>query len=148
MKALVLDSGPLGLLSNPSIKPEVFRIHDWVENASSMGWTVFIPEIADYEIRRELLLIGKTKSIERLDSLRSKATYLPITTETMRLAAELWATSRRIGKPLADRHALDGDVIVTAQVKLLDADQALVATSNVGHLNQFVDAREWQEIVP
>ncbi|MEX2261699.1 MAG: hypothetical protein WD696_07095 [Bryobacteraceae bacterium] len=44
-----------------------------------------IPEIADYEVRRELLRAGKEKGLGRLDAL-------PITTPVMLKAAEFWAT--------------------------------------------------------
>lgn len=56
-------------------------------------------EIADYELRRELDL---SKSIARLDSLKSIIDYLPITTATMTKAAEFWASARKTGAPTAD----------------------------------------------
>jgi hypothetical protein len=43
---------------------------------------------------------------------------------------------------------LDADAILAAQSTLLaqPGDQAIVATTNVGHLSRFVDARSWREI--
>jgi hypothetical protein len=43
---------------------------------------------------------------------------------------------------------LDGDVILAAQSALLaqSDDEMIVATTNVGHLSQFIDARSWREI--
>ena len=110
--------------------------------------TVILPEIADYEIRRELIRAGKTAGIRKLDQLKSLLTYCPISTETMLLAAELWAQSRKAGRPTADPTALDGDVILAAQAKLLEfgGNQVIIATTNVGHLSQFVDARQWQQV--
>lgn len=66
----------------------------------------------------------------------------------MRLAADLWAAARRRGMPTADRHALDIDVILAAQVLShgYDPRDFVVATSNVTHLAQFVPSREWQTI--
>ena len=58
-------------------------------------------------------------------------------------AAELWAEARKRGKPTADVHALDGDVILAAQALQI---QAVVATENIGHLSFFVDAQYWKEI--
>jgi predicted nucleic acid-binding protein len=57
---------------------------------------VFVPEIADYELRRKLLhLIRKgqasRKSVERLEDLGKLLEYLPLDTETMRRAAALRA---------------------------------------------------------
>ena len=45
--------------------------------------------------------------------------------------------------------ALDGDVILAAQALLAteeSGERIVVATANVRHLGQFVDARPWQEI--
>ena len=62
-------------------------------------------------------------------------------------AAEYWATTRGAGRPTADEKALDGDVILAAQSAALvqPGDELVVATTNVGHLSQFVDARSWRE---
>ena len=79
------------------------------------GVEVFIPEIADYEVRRELLRAGKTAGVMRLGELQKVFTYLPITTSVMRRAAALWAAARNQGRPTADPKALDGDVILAAQ---------------------------------
>ncbi len=48
-----------------------------------------MPEICDYETRRELLLAGKLNGIARLDALEGALEYLPLTTAAM-IAAELW----------------------------------------------------------
>jgi predicted nucleic acid-binding protein len=58
-------------------------------------------------------------------------------------AAELWAQARSRGTPTADPKGIDADVILTAQALSVGAT---VATENVGHLAQFVEARPWQEI--
>ncbi len=107
-----------------------------------------LPEIIDYEVRRELLRVNKVKSIRRLDELKSELVYLPITTEVMLKAAEMWAQVRQQGKPTADNKALDGDVILAAQAILIDSEKyrSIVATSNPKHLSLFVDTRNWQDI--
>jgi hypothetical protein len=71
-----------------------------------------------------------------------------ITTETLLLAAELWAVARQEGRPAADEKALDGDVILAAQTRLLEVprNEAIVATANVGHIARFVHADLWQRI--
>ena len=51
-------------------------------------------EIADYEVRRELLRANKTKCIEHLDALGRLIGNLPITTASIRRAAEIWPPSR------------------------------------------------------
>ena len=42
-----------------------------------------IPEIADYEVRRELLRAGKDRGLGRLDALKAMLGYAPITMPVM-----------------------------------------------------------------
>jgi hypothetical protein len=119
-------------------------------NVSNAGWEVIDPEIADYEVRRELLRANKTAGIARLDTLKVNARYLPITTEAMLLAAALWARARQEGVATAADKALDADVILEAQaltLRLPDTE-IVVASSNTRHLSRFVAAKEWQDINP
>ncbi|MEG3877699.1 hypothetical protein QT972_09990 [Microcoleus sp. herbarium7] len=60
----------------------------------------------------------------------------------------MWAEARRRGRPTADPKALDGDVILAAQAILVanEGHEVIIATTNVGHLSQFVDARQWRQI--
>ena len=145
---VVLDSGPLGLLSNPTATGPAYAARDWATTRLRTGDLLCVPEIADYEVRRELLRIGKARGIRRLDTIKATARYAPLTTETMLLAAQLWADVRRRGQPTADPHALDGDVILAAQAMLLASagDSVVVATMNAMHLTRFVDARAWEDI--
>ena len=106
-----------------------------------------MPEVADYEIRRELLRAGKQLGIARLDELCSGFFYAPLTTTLMRTAAGLWADARNSGLPTANDSALDGDVILAAQALALAKDQAVVvATTNTKHLERYVDAKHWRDI--
>ena len=54
--------------------------------------TVVVPEIADYEVRRELIRARRTAGIARLGALVSQVEYLAITTTAMCRAAEIWAS--------------------------------------------------------
>jgi len=54
-----------------------------------------VPEISEYEVRRELLRAGKSRGLSRLDQLARDLGYLPIITEVMRLAARFWADARK-----------------------------------------------------
>jgi predicted nucleic acid-binding protein len=112
------------------------------------GSDVLVPEIADYEVRRELIRAGRPKGLVRLDDLAGQIGYLPITTAVWRRAAELWARARAEGKPTAPDAGLDGDVLLAAQAVLAAEDgyEVVVATTNVGHLGRFVDARQWDSI--
>jgi predicted nucleic acid-binding protein len=145
---VLLDSRPLGRLSYPRATPANDAITRWLDDLLAHGIQVLVPEVADYEVRRELMRTNSTQAIARLDALATTAGYLPLTTATMRQAAAFWAQARQRGRPTADPHALDGDVILAAQAVTLDAggDTVVIATTNVGHLAQFADAREWQAI--
>ncbi len=106
----------------------------------------YLPEIADYEVRRELLRANKTRGLERLDEMAKVIEYLPISTDAMRRAAQLWAHARQTGQPTAADNALDADAILAAQALTLAETAVIVATTNVGHLSRFVPADLWQNI--
>jgi predicted nucleic acid-binding protein len=113
---------------------------------------VIVPAIVYYELRRELLRAQKTFGLARLDAFVSATPrrYLPLSDEALRLAADLWARARQDGQPTADPKALDIDVILAAQALSFGPAPAdmIVATTNPGHLSQFIAAKDWQEIVP
>lgn len=147
-RVIILDSGPLGMVTNPKAKPPYLECQLWLESLLQRGEVVILPEITDYEIRRELIRAGKLAGIRKLDRFKLELTYRPITTQVMLMAAHLWADARRRGRPTADSTALDGDVILAAQAILEanEGNEVVIATTNVGHLSQFVDAREWRMI--
>ncbi|MCK6483066.1 MAG: nucleic acid-binding protein [Phycisphaerae bacterium] len=146
MRTIVLDAGPLGMLSHRGGIPEVDSCKAWLERLPAAGERVIVPEISDNEVRRELIRLGSTASIERLDNLGTRLGYLPLTTSMMRAAAELWARSRSLGRATADRHALDGDVILAAQTRSLGVSNVVIATTNVSHLALLSQAAEWSSL--
>jgi predicted nucleic acid-binding protein len=134
------------MLTNPRDKDNQ-EIHNWLRSLLSEDDRIVLPEISNYELRRELLRADKSAGIERLDQFKQRFEYLPLTTDIMLQAAELWAIARQKGKPTADPHALDGDVILAAQAMSIETtDQIIIATTNVRHLSLFVDARAWSDI--
>ncbi len=144
-----MDSGPLGMATNPKATPISLECRYWLESLKSKGYKAMVPEIADYEVRRELIRVRKLAGIRKLDALKTAIAYLPISTEMMLKAAELWARARQQGRPTADPKEIDGDVIWAAQATVLtevEEHEVIVATTNVGHLSLFVDAREWRLI--
>jgi predicted nucleic acid-binding protein len=147
-QVILLDSAPVGLITNPKASLLAVQCQQWLLSLLQRGYQVILPEIIDYEIRRELLRANKLSGIRKLEQLKSEIIYLPITTEVMLKAAELWASARKKGKPTADNKALDGDVILASQAILVAnlGHEVIVATTNKKHLSLFVDAREWQEI--
>jgi len=144
----VLDTGPLGLVTNPKLSAESVACSQWLQTHITRGSRVLIPEIADYEVRRELLRASKRKGVARLDDLAKALEYLPITTTTMRQAAQLWAQARQQGQPTAGDKTIDGDMILIAQAMTLAIPDVVIATTNVGHLSRFIAAELWQKITP
>ena len=126
------------------------RCEQWVRGLIAGGAEIVVREIVDVELRHELLRLNLIRSVRRLDILLTTpgVRYVPISTEAMLLAARLWAETRRAGRPTADPHALDVDVILAAQTRLLinDGYDAVVATTNLRHLTRFVPAAEWATI--
>jgi predicted nucleic acid-binding protein len=150
MRLVFLDSKPLGMVANPGRNPDARRCAQWARSLLGAGVHVFVPEICDYEVRRELIRVGATSSLSRLDRLKIGFDYAPITTDIMLKAAELWAAARNAGLVTAPPEAIDGDVILAASA-LLSAgpgDVITVATDNVAHLGHFVNAQPWEKIMP
>lgn len=147
-RVIILDSGPLGLITNPKQSPESLACAQWLQSHLTAGNRVIIPEISDYEVRRELLRANKTKGIARLDDLAKLIEYLPLTTVAMRQAAQLWAQARQQGQPTAGDKTIDGDMILVAQTMTLEVSDVVIATTNIGHLSRFATAELWQNIVP
>jgi len=146
-RVVLLDSGPLGLLTNPkAAAPDTRACAHWAQALLNQGVRLIVPEIADYEVRRELLRAGKAKGIARLEALTGRAEFLPITTAAMRQAAAFWAQARQMGQPTAGDKALDGDVILAAQGVTLGVPDIIIATVNVGHIARFAPADLWQNI--
>ena len=147
-RIILLDSGPLGLVTNPSGSGQAAKCEQWFQQMVDSGAAVMVPEIADYEIRRELLRARKTRGIKRLDSFIAKTDYLAITTNAMRQAAKYWAVARQQGRPTAADPALDADVILAAQATTLNRTNVVIATTNVTHLSHFTQAILWSDIDP
>jgi len=148
-KVIVLDAGPLGAVTHPRANAN-WEIKEWLQDLLRAGCVVMVPEIADYEVRRELLRAEKAKGVGRLDSLKAIG-YLPLSTNAMLKAAEYWAQARQAGFPTAPDEALDIDVVLAAQAAVLgdsSNSDVVVATANVGHLSRYVRAELWKDITP
>jgi len=113
---VVLDSGPLGLASMNRNHSRAAPCHHWLDSLLARRVEIIVPEITDYEVRRELTRISANASLQRLDGLVTTGglIYVPITTDQMRQAAILWADARQRGFPTAAPDALDADVILLA----------------------------------
>lgn len=110
-----------------------------------------VPAISYYEVLRELEQRQAISQIARLKIFCLQPNrFLPVTTEHLETAAQLWGDSRRAGLPTTDPQALDGDVILAAQALSLSipAPGLIVATTNPAHIARYVAADLWTNIPP
>jgi hypothetical protein len=151
-RTVFLDTGPLGILTNPKRPPETVSALHWAVDMMIAGHRFIVPAIADYEVRRELERAGKKNGIAALDAWNSAYPdrYLPVSDSALRLGAKLWAQARNAGTATADPKELDGDVLIAAQAldTGLSPSEFIIATVNVGHLALFVPADLWTNILP
>lgn len=147
-RLVVLDTGVLGLVTHPRGSAASTDCTAKLLELLESGERVCIAEICDYELRREYLRRDAKRALKKLDELQASLEYVALDSGTMREAAALWAQSRRVGHPTADPKELDGDVILAAQAKRAATreHEVIVATDNVGHLDQFVAAATWESL--
>ena len=150
-RLVILDAGPTGLASKPRGNLAADACRAWIEGLKRAGVNVAVPEIARYEVRRELVRSRAVAGLLRLDALHPGLAFLPITGDVMDLASELWGHVRRLGLPTAGDEALDGDAILAAHALIAATlgDAVIIATTNVGHMARFpgVVAADWRTIV-
>jgi hypothetical protein len=144
-RIFIFDSDPAGLACHEPGNPERGDLWNWMIKERVAGAIIVIPAIVDYEVRRSLILAEAWDGVRRLDALylNKYVNYLPITQDAMKRAAGLWAKARREHRPTAGDHALDGDVILSAQAMeyCSDADDWQVITENVEHIARYVGDR-------
>jgi predicted nucleic acid-binding protein len=145
-RIIMLDTGPLGMVTNPNSNPKNQACTVWLLAQARANHRIVIPEIADYELRRELLRANKTNGLARLEQFISRFEYLPLTTTAMRNAATFWAEARRTGQPTASDAALDGDMILVGQWQSLNDSSAIIATTNVQHISRFANTALWEAV--
>ena len=95
-----------------------------------------------------MILNQQHNGIKKLDALKEKISYIPINTGIMLSAANMWALARKKGKPTAHDKSIDIDVILAAQSKSVKENEAIIATTNIGHLSLFATAEKWENIKP
>lgn len=152
-RLILLDSGPLGLILRAPTRPPVVRCNAWLNIVSASGASIVIPEIAHYEVRRELIRIRAVGSLRRLAYALDPTSgfkHLPLSTDAIIKAAEFWALLRQSGIPTASPDALDADALLAGQAALVGGpgDTVTIATTNLGHLSRFpgIDAQVWDQI--
>jgi predicted nucleic acid-binding protein len=146
---LLLDSNILGTILRPDLdanKPIAEAILCLQEDSHVR---LYIPEIVDYEVRRKLVHLGyrphharrwAREALVDLDQLVSLG-YVPLTTETMRLAASIWAQTRAQGQLRSSEDSLDVDCILAAQARQAGGQ---IITTNEKHLRSIAEIFDWR----
>lgn len=149
VKVVVLDSGVVGVLTNRNPKPDVVACRQWVTDLTAAGHVVVLPEVSDYEQRREHLRRNAAVALNLLDKLPQRMRYLPLDTPTLRRAAAIWALARQHGRPTAGDNSIDADVILAAQAEMLADPNTVIASNNLRHLRTLFPTVElWRNITP
>ena len=156
-KFLILDSYPLGnaALSLDETQlgaTEGGRCRRWMADCEANGTILIVPAICYYEEVRELYRRQATSKIARFQNFCFDVNrFLPLSSEQLTFAGQLWAQVRRTGQTTADPHSLDGDCILAAQVLsvgMATGDYAVV-TRNPKHLTRLgLPAEAWENIAP
>lgn len=153
-----LDTNILGLISNSNTSfDECQQCDRWLTTLSVRGVRFVTSDICDYEVRRGLISSfirsGKLASgINGLNSLKTDGLleFLPVSTEALDLAANLWARASNESLTTRDDKNIDVDIIISAQYQILRDEhlgqQVIVATTNLKHLSRFCEAARWQDI--
>jgi predicted nucleic acid-binding protein len=146
---LLLDTNILGQIVQPVVeetRPVVRTIRRLFED---VRYQICLPEIVDYELRRKLLHLAQRpnqarrwarEALKDLDQLVLR-NYIPLTTETMRLAAKLWAQTRISGRPRGSEEELDADVILAAQAQQAGGQ---IITTNEKHFRDIAEIFDWR----
>jgi predicted nucleic acid-binding protein len=146
---IFLDSGPLSLACKGQNNNKAVRCRTWIAALRAKGYLVIVPEITDYETRREFIRIPAPTWIAQLDAITATS-LLPITRAAILKAAEFWALLRNTRMGTADPKELDCDAILAAQAITAAqlGDNVIIATDNIGHLSRFpgITAQPWEYI--
>ena len=151
-RVILLDAGPLGMVTKRRGVPDAEACRAWVARCLRQGAHILVPAIAYYEVCRELERMRNTTGLARVAAFCNAVPgrYLPLSDPALRLGCRLWAQARNAGTPTAAPSELDCDVLLAAQALTLEVPEAdrVIATTNVGHLAQFVAAELWTQITP
>jgi predicted nucleic acid-binding protein len=153
-----LDTNILGLVCNKNTSfDESQQCKKWFDTLFLRGVRIVTSDLCNYEVMRGL----KTSSIrsrlvapgiKSLESLKSDGflEFLPVATEALDLAADLWARASTSGQTTRDEKDIDIDIIISAQYQLLrdefPGQRVIMATTNLKHLSIFCEAAHWRDI--
>jgi predicted nucleic acid-binding protein len=149
-RLIILDSGPLGILTVSPTHQTAAPCHAWLAALEAVGAIIVIPAVADYEVRRGLIFKTAPAKLRNLNALVARFGRLPVSQVAWDLAADLWAQANLSGQPTAGPKSLDADAVIAGQALTVGqpGDTVTMATINVRHMARFpgLDARDWPTI--
>ena len=112
-----LDSGVIGLLSNPNKRDQVLACEDWLYSLLAKGVYIVSSDICDYEVRRNLVLElmrfeKRSQPLAALDELHEFVEFLSVTPQVLIGASDIWAKSRLQGQAMSNGMSIDVDAII------------------------------------
>jgi predicted nucleic acid-binding protein len=129
------DSNTLGSICNPhtnwadkKYNPDAENCQRWFANLLRRSVRFVTSDICDYEIRRGLVSSVKSgkdaPGLELLNFLKTNEDleFLPVTSDVLELAANLWAEASSLGRQTSDPKNIDVDMIISAQYQMLCDD--------------------------
>jgi hypothetical protein len=153
-----LDTNILGLICNKNISfDECQQCKKWFDTLFLRGVRIVTSDLCHYEVMRGLI-DSSIRSNEAAPGIKSLELlkvdgfleFLPVSTEALDLAANLWARAFTSGQTTRDEKDIDIDIIISAQYQLLrdefPGQQVIMATTNLKHLSIFCDAANWRDI--
>lgn len=135
---ILLDSAPLGYLCNPR---NIEKTRFFKNKLKDLEVILYLPEIIDYELRRNLELEGFSKSINLLDQFRQRHQILWLESDDFLKAAELWSWCRKEGYATTENKGIDIDVILVSQAlsQLRNFYKVIILTADIGDLSIFCE---------
>jgi|SRR6185312_763361 len=151
-RLLLLDSSVLAKVVRPDLEDNKSISATIHHLAGDSNFEICVPEIIDYELRRKLLHLTQRPHNPRKwaqDALIlldrwGDLNYAPLTTETMRLAAKIWAQTRGKGELRGPEASLDVDAILAAQATQTGGS---IITTNEKHFRNIADVFDWTSVL-
>jgi predicted nucleic acid-binding protein len=143
-----LDSGVLGEILKSPPNPDTLK---WLNFVKNQKISLRVAEIIDYELRRNLILEGLQKSINKLNQFKQKKQFIFITSESLLEASEIWAKLRVDAKATADIKNIDVDVILAAQAfsQKPNFEEIIIVTTNASDISRFtylgIQVWDWKQ---
>ena len=139
---LMFDTNIIARICHPTQGGEV---QTWFRTILARGADapeMLVSVLADYELRRKLLAIQATESLQLLDEIARSLRYVPVTADAARRAAEI---RQLLGEAVASGLS-DADLLMVAQAQ---AEGAILVTNDQAiHRIPGIVAKDWREIDP